>query len=255
MNLVVEEAAVTIKTLSVGGKRMSKAIYSQLPHRSPLNGLDCTVQGRLWGTVIDPKCCHRMRASAQEHWHVVYEHGGELAVWWLRQGPGNAPYNLIAGGPYEPASHVDGDFLNACALDTHQGSVGFFQGRMFDLIRDEQVATTIEETKVYLTCSPAVLRLRAARKEHAAAEERAAGPGFPRPEGTRDWRAEAVEEAEQKLKDAEESLARLCKERGCSTQELYAGLAEDVRRIKQARENYGAALKTVEQLPQLFMGA
>ncbi|MEU4507113.1 hypothetical protein [Streptomyces sp. NPDC024089] len=35
MNLVVEEAAVTIKVLSVGGRRMSKAVYGQLPQDSP----------------------------------------------------------------------------------------------------------------------------------------------------------------------------------------------------------------------------
>ncbi|MFF4179609.1 hypothetical protein [Streptomyces sp. NPDC001750] len=253
MNLVVEEAAVTIKTLSVGGKRMSKAIYSQLPRRSPLNGRDCTVQGQLWGTVIDPKCCHRM--SGGEHWHVVYEHSGELAVWWVRQGAKNAPYNLIAGGPYEPGSHVDRDFLDACALDTHRGSAGFFQGRVFDLIREDQVATTIEETKVYLTCSAAMLRLRTARREHASAEERAAGLGWPRREGMPDWRAEAVDKARQELTAAEDGLARMCEGRGRSAQELYADLVEDVRRIKQARENYEAALKAVEQLPQLFLGA
>ncbi|MFF3733296.1 hypothetical protein ACFYXM_24000 [Streptomyces sp. NPDC002476] len=253
MNLVVEEAAVTIKTLSVGGKRMSKTIYSQLPQRSPLNGRDCTVQGTLWGTVIDPKCCHRM--SGREHWHVVYEHSGELAVWWLRQGAKNAPYNLIAGGPYEPGSHVDRDFLDACALDTHRGSPGFFQGRVFDLIRDEQVAMTIEETKVYLTCSPALLRLRAARREHAAAEQRAsAAAGWPSG-SLGDWRSEAVDKAGQELKDAGENLARLCEERERSTQDLYGNLVADVRRIKQARGNYAVALDTVERLPQLFLGA
>ncbi|MFB7552772.1 hypothetical protein [Streptomyces sp. NPDC056154] len=162
MDLVVEEAAVAIKVLSAGGKRMSKAIYSQLPQRSSLNGRDCTVQGKLWETVIDPRCCHRM--GGREHWHIVHEHGGELAVWWLRQGAKNAPYNLIAGGPYEPGSHVDEEFLDACALNTHRDSAGFFQGRVFDLIRDDQVAATIEETKVYLTCSAAMLRLRTARR-------------------------------------------------------------------------------------------
>ncbi|MFB6878857.1 hypothetical protein [Streptomyces sp. NPDC056323] len=203
--------------------------------------------------MIEPKCCHR--AYGREHWHVVYEREGELAVWGLRQGAKNAPYNLVLGGPYEQGSHVDGDFLDACALDTHRGSAGFFQGRVFDLIRDEQVAMTIEETKVYLTCSAAVLRLRAARKAHAAAEQRAAGTGWPTATGGRDWRAEAVEKAGQELKAAEEDLARLCEQRGRSARDLYADLVTDVRRIKLARENYGAALEAVEQLPRLFLGA
>ncbi|MCX4869784.1 hypothetical protein OHU11_00100 [Streptomyces sp. NBC_00257] len=253
MDLVIEEAAVTVKVLSVGGRQMSKAVYSQLAQRPFLNDRDCAVQGRLWGTTIEPKCCHR--AHGREHWHVVYEHEGELAVWRLRQGAQNAPYNLVAGGPYEPASHVDGDFLDACALDIHRGFDGFFQGQMFDLIRDEQIVMRIEETEVCLTCSAGVLRLRTARKEHAAAEQRAAGPGWPTARGSRDWHAEAVEKARHELKIAEEGLARLCEQRERSARDLYADLVADVRRIKLAPENYGSVLEAVEQLPQLFLSA
>ncbi|MFE4540268.1 hypothetical protein ACFRKB_35245 [Streptomyces scopuliridis] len=254
MELVLEEAAVTIKVVSVGGKRMSKAIYSQLPRRSPFDH-DSTVRGRLWGVVVDPKCCHTMHAKDWAHWHVLYECDGELAVWFLRQGARNAPYNLIAGGPYEPRSCVDREFIDACALETHQGSTDFFQGRLFDLIRDNQVAATIEETKVYLSCSAAVLKLHTARKEHHAASERAgswpvhAHPNVP------NFRAEAVATAEKERDAAAEALERLCDQRERNVHDLYADLIADVRRIKQTRENYAAALETVERLPQLFLGA
>jgi hypothetical protein len=85
MELALEEAAVTIKVVSVGGKRISKAIYSQLPRRSPFDQ-DSAVQGGLWGVVVDPKCCHHMHAKDWAHWHVLYERDGELAVWLFRQG-------------------------------------------------------------------------------------------------------------------------------------------------------------------------
>ncbi|MFI6730960.1 hypothetical protein NRF20_05830 [Streptomyces sp. R-74717] len=244
---------MTIKVLSVGSKRMSKAIYNQLPRRSPLTDHDCTTQGRLWGIVVDPKCCHSMRLAGQPHWHVVFEHDGELAVWKVPQGAKNAPYNLIAGGPYEPRSRVDEEFLDACALETHRGSTDFFQGKVFDLIRDDQIAATIEDTKVYLSCSAAVLKLRTARKDHRAATERAASStGWPTHPKVPGFAAEAAATAEKQLEAVAEALQRQCER---SAQDLYADLVADVRRIKQARENYAVALETVEQLPQLFLGA
>ncbi|MFD3932648.1 hypothetical protein [Streptomyces sp. NPDC058614] len=254
MELVLEEAAVTIKVVSVGGKRMSKAFYSQLPRRSPFDH-DSTVRGRLWGVVVDSKCCHSMRAKGWAHWHVLYECDGELAVWSLRQEAKNAPYNLIAGGPYEPGASVDREFMDACALETHRGSTDFFQGQLFDLIRDDQVAATIEDTKVYLSCSTAVLKLRTTRKEHHAAAERSASRRWPAHPNVPNYAAEAAAAAEKEMGAAEEALEQLCDQRERSAQDLYAGVVADVRRIKQARENYSAALETVGQLPQLFLGA
>ncbi|MFJ2847650.1 hypothetical protein GA0115256_14087 [Streptomyces sp. DconLS] len=58
MELGIAESSVTIKTLSVNGKRMPKGIYSQLPQRSLLAECDRGVVGRPWGRVVDPKCCH-----------------------------------------------------------------------------------------------------------------------------------------------------------------------------------------------------
>ncbi|WP_254069050.1 hypothetical protein [Streptomyces sp. TM32] len=205
-----------------------------------------------------------MHAKDWAHWHVLYECDGELAVWFLRQEARNAPYNLIAGGPYEPRSRVDREFVDACALETHRGSTDFFQGRLFDLIHDEQITATIEDTKVYLSCSVAVLRLRTARREHHAAAERAASPvGVPPWPGSRfathskahNFVAEAAATAEKETEAAAAALEQLCDQREHSVQDLYADLVADVRRIKQARENYAVALETVEQLPQLFLSA
>lgn len=51
MKLAIAESTVTIKTLSVNGKRMSKGIYNQLPRRSLLADGDCAVEGRgTWWT-------------------------------------------------------------------------------------------------------------------------------------------------------------------------------------------------------------
>ncbi|MCM2388135.1 hypothetical protein [Streptomyces albipurpureus] len=173
MELVLEESAVTIKVVSVGGKRMSKANYSQLPRCSLLDDQECVVRGRPWGIVVEPKCCQSMHARGLSHWHVLSEREGESAVWDVRQEPGAAPYNLRPGGPCEPDSRVDSDFADACALQSHQGITNFFQGQMFGLIRDDQIKTTIEDTTVHLTCSPAVPKLRTARKEYG--QDRPAG--------------------------------------------------------------------------------
>ncbi|MFH8383476.1 hypothetical protein ACH4E7_21425 [Kitasatospora sp. NPDC018058] len=51
MELGIAESAVTIRALSVNGKRMWKGIYSQSPRR-PLPADDCTVDGRPWGHVV-----------------------------------------------------------------------------------------------------------------------------------------------------------------------------------------------------------
>lgn len=254
MGLVLEETTVTIKVMCVGGKRMSKAIYSQLPRRSPFDQ-DSTSRCRFWGIVVDPKCCHAMHVNNQAHWHVVYECDGGLAMWTVRQEAKNAPYNLVAGGPYEPRSAIDREFVDACALETHQGSTAFFDGQLFDLILDQQIAMTIEDTKVYLSCSATVLELRAARTHHHAAAQRAASPRWSVHPRLPDFVAEAVAETEKELEAATNALERVCNQRGRSVQDLYADLVADVRRIKQTRENYTAALQAVEQLPQLFLGA
>lgn len=253
MELVLEDAAVTIKVMCVGGKRMSKAIYSQLPRRSPLDH-DSAIRGQLWGVVVELKCCHAMHVNDRAHWHVLYECDGELAVWTVRQGAKNGPSNLVAGGPYEPYTRIDREFVETCALATHRGSTDFFHGRLFDLILDGQIATTIEGIKVYLTCSAGVLELRAARQRHAAAQ-RAASSSRPVCPGLPNLVAEAAAKAEEELEAATAALEQLCDQRGRSVQDLYADLVADVRRIKQARENYAAALESVEQLPQLFLGA
>lgn len=247
MELVVEEATVTIKVMSVNGRRMPKAIYNQLPRRSLLSDHGCTVQGRPWGTVIDPKCCHDV-VRRRPHWHVLHEQDGELAVWNLPKDIADAGYNLQPGGPYEPRSRIDRDFLDACALETHRGDTHFFQGSIFDLIRDEQITTTIEDITVHLMCSRDVVRLRDARKEHASAAKWTAN--WPDNPPTR-----RTEKAEAELAKAENAMAELYEHRGRSAQELYADVVADVRRIKQARVNYIAAQEMAGQLPQLFLGA
>jgi hypothetical protein len=250
MELVLEEAAVTIKVVSVGGKRMPKALYNQLPRQSLLNDHDCTVHGRPWGIVLDPKCCHDGRWA---HWHVLHEKDGELAVWNVaKDAKDAADYNLRPGASYEPLSKADVDFIDACALETHQGGTGFFQGKVFDLVREQRIVTTIEDVKVYLACSSAVDNLRLARNEHAdavAQDARWEQIMLNRPYDRK------TEKAEAELKAAEDTLRTAWEQRGKSAQELYADLVDDVRRIKQARVNYAAALAMIQQLPQLFLGA
>lgn len=247
MELVAEDVTVTIKVVSVNGKRMPKAIYNQLPRRSLLSDHDCTVQGQPWGIVVDPKCCHDV-VRRRPHWHVLHERDGELAVWELPKNIEDAGYNLQPGGPYEPCSRIDQEFLNACALETHRGEKYFFQGRIFDLIRDEQVTTTIEDITVHLTCARDVVGLRDARKENAAALKWAAN--WPNDPPT-----QRAEKTGAELAKAETAVAGLYEQRGRSAQELYADVVADVRRIKEARVNYAAAQEMAGQLPQLFLGA
>ncbi|MFE6869591.1 hypothetical protein ACFVFS_23940 [Kitasatospora sp. NPDC057692] len=120
---------------------MSRAVYNQLQRRCPLANTDGSLQGRPWGIVIDQKCCHSYRA--QPHWHVVHEYNRELFVWIVPKRIEDAKYHF-QGKLFEPRADIGTDFLDACMLETHLGCPEFFKGRVFDLVRDEEVRTTIE---------------------------------------------------------------------------------------------------------------
>ncbi|MFJ2217746.1 hypothetical protein ACIQVO_37020 [Streptomyces sp. NPDC101062] len=222
MKLGITESTVTIKTLSVNGKRMSKGIYNQLPWRSLLADDDCVMEGRPWGYVVDQKCCHSGRRNP--HWHVVHEYEGQLFVWVALKRLQDAPCHL-RDGEYEPRSKAGTAFLDACMLETHLGCTDFFQGKVFDRIRDSELSTTIDNIKVSLSCSNDAGRLWRAKK----------GWG-------------GVEEAEKELKT-------LYERRGKGAHELYQELVADVTLVKQARTNYATALQMLAGLPQLFLGA
>jgi len=225
VELGIAESSVTIKTLSVNGKRMAKGIFSQLPQRSLLDEGDCVVVGRPWGRVVDPKCCQDARRKP--HWHVLYEHDGELFVWVALKRLEDAPWHLQDGG-YQPRSKAGTAFLDACLLETHLGATDFFQGKVFGLVPEGELVTRIEDIKVYLTCSNEANRLRSARERW---------PGHP-----------SVEEAEKDLR-------ALYEKRGKGAREWYPELVADVKLVKQARVNYATALEMVAGLPQLFLGA
>ncbi|WP_103529560.1 hypothetical protein [Streptomyces sp. SM12] len=224
MELEIAESAVTIKTLSVNGKRMAKGIYSQLPRRSLLADSDCAVEGRPWGRVVDPKCCHSARHNP--HWHVVYEYGGELFMWVAMKRLQDAPWHLRDEG-YEPRSTAGKAFLDACLLETHLGAADFFQGKVFSLVPEGELTTQIEGVKVHLTCSNEANRLRSARERW---------PGHP------------------SIEEAEKDLRALYEKRGKGARELYPELIADITLVKQARANYAAALGMLAGLPQLFLG-
>ncbi|MEU5980398.1 hypothetical protein [Streptomyces sp. NPDC047315] len=226
MELGITESSVTIKTLSVNGKRMSKGLYSQLPQRSMLAERDSAVVGHPWGRVVDPKCCHDARR--RPHWHVLYEHDGELFVWVALKRQEDAPWHL-RDGAYEPRSQAGTAFLDACLLETHLGASDFFEGKVFGLVRDEELITTIEGVKVCLTCSGEANTLRAARER---------------------WPHRYTS-----VGDAEKELRSVYERRGKGARELYPELVADVKLVKQARSNYAAALEMVAELPQLFLGA
>lgn len=250
--LNVDEATVTIRVLSVGSKRMPRAVFNQLPQRSPLNS-ECLVEGQLWGVVVDPKCCHGMHDSGRRpHRHVVHELGGELAVWMAPHSLREASGELIPGTSCTPGSGEA--FVNVSALETHRGSSDFFEGKVFDLIRDGEIATTVDGTKVYLPCSRAVEALREARVRNRALEERPLRPGS---EGAWPGRAQVEEDRKAKgradLESAEQRLESQCPSR--SAKDLYDDLVADVLRIKRNRLNYAAALDATAALPQLFVGA
>ncbi|MET9535745.1 hypothetical protein ABZY02_35210 [Streptomyces sp. NPDC006649] len=109
---------MTIKVLSVAGKRMSTALLGQLVNRDPLDA-DGVARGRFWGRVVNPKyCLNSSGYGGWDHWHVIYDHDGELAVWRALQGLRNEPFPLVAGTPYSPESAIAIKFLDACALET-----------------------------------------------------------------------------------------------------------------------------------------
>lgn len=247
MEVGVEEASVTIKVVSINGRRMPKGIYQQLPRQSLLAADDCSVQGKPWGTIVEQKCCQNWRS--RPHWHVLFEKEGELAVWEVPKHVKDAQLRFREGEAYEPRSGVDTAFIDAVALETHLGSSNWFEGRVFGLIREDQIVTTIEDTKVYLTCSHEVHELREARKEHASAVQSGLPAHWPSGVPTR------LEKTENALKSAEDALRSACEQQGKDARELYADLVADVRLLKQARVNYTAAVAMAGQLPQLFLGA
>ncbi|MGW4382280.1 hypothetical protein [Kitasatospora sp. NPDC004531] len=122
---------------------------------------DGSVQGRPWGIVIDQKYCHSYRA--QPHWHVVHEYNGELFVWNVAKRIEDAECRF-RDGVFEPQSGIGTAFLDACMLKTHPGCPDFFQGKVFDLVRDEEVRTTIEDIKVSLDLSRHGRQLLAAKQ-------------------------------------------------------------------------------------------
>lgn len=88
-NAQITTATVEIKTLTIGGKQVTQAVFRQLKEES-LIGNDGTLRGVPWGTVNyhpDPRCkqtgphrdqwSHGQYCNA-EHLHVVWQQGAEL---------------------------------------------------------------------------------------------------------------------------------------------------------------------------------
>ncbi|MGV9267357.1 hypothetical protein ACWDRR_22150 [Kitasatospora sp. NPDC003701] len=224
MELATEEAAVTIQVLSVNGKRMPKTIYSQLQHRSLLDD-DCTLRGKPWGYVVDPKCCHR--SSVQPHWHVLYELDGELCVWVVPRSLDDAEFRL-RDVVYE-ARAAGAAFLDACVLENRRGRNDFFQGQVLNLVRNDEVRATIEDLQVRLSCSHEAAELLRVTKAS--------------------WSTRSAVET------AEGALSAKCQARGKDAHQLYDELVTDIRSVKRARTNYKSALEVLGRLPQLFLGA
>ncbi|MFJ2847649.1 hypothetical protein GA0115256_14088 [Streptomyces sp. DconLS] len=85
-----------------------------------------------------------------------------MFVWVALKRLEDAPWHL-QDGVYSPRSKAGTAFLDACLLETHLGATDFFEGKVFSLIRDDEVITTIEGVKVCLTCSRDAIADLAAR--------------------------------------------------------------------------------------------
>lgn len=73
-NAEIKTAAVEIRTLTIGGKQVTLAVFRQLREES-LIANDGTLNGVPWGIVnYHPDKC----GSDREHWHVVWQRGSEL---------------------------------------------------------------------------------------------------------------------------------------------------------------------------------
>jgi hypothetical protein len=73
-NAQISTATVQIKTLTITGKQVTLAVFRQLIEE-PLIAEDGTLNDVPWGTVnYHPDKC----AGRPEHWHVVWQKGGEL---------------------------------------------------------------------------------------------------------------------------------------------------------------------------------
>ncbi|MFE2718959.1 hypothetical protein ACFXKI_45415 [Streptomyces mirabilis] len=68
-----------------------------------------------------------------------------------------------------PSSRIDTEFVDACVLETHRGETDFFEGKLFDFIRDDLLRVTIQDVTVHMACSRAVVALHDARKKYTSA--------------------------------------------------------------------------------------
>ncbi|MCX4791886.1 hypothetical protein OG369_39195 [Streptomyces sp. NBC_01221] len=170
---------------------------------------------------MEPKCCDR--SHVPKHWHVVFEREGRLFRWSVAQDPRNVEGGELFG-TYQPRL-LGRDFLNACVVETHDGAIEFFEGRVFDQFHEDGVPATIEGLPVYLASLTAAQFVRSVRSR---------------------WSSE-VEARETALRNAYD-------QRGMKARELFEQLLVDVRRVVLARKRYPEAVQRIEQLPQLFIG-
>lgn len=103
-NATITTASVEVKTLTIGGKQVTLAVFRQLKEEDVLHPLNATIDGNLWGTVnYHPDKC----ANADEHLHVVWQKGSEL-----RRARINAPtcavFKHLRAGLYAEALIADG---------------------------------------------------------------------------------------------------------------------------------------------------
>lgn len=95
-NAQITTAAVEVKTLTISGKQVTLAVFRQL-REEPLIAHDGALNGVPWGVVnYHPDKC----ADLPEHWHLIWQRGGEL----LRSRVEVKPES----GPFESALSING---------------------------------------------------------------------------------------------------------------------------------------------------
>jgi hypothetical protein len=95
LNAEIKTAAVEIRTLTVGGKQVTLAVFRQL-HEEKLVNRDGTLNGTPWGIVnYHPDKCGDL-ADYAPHIHVVWQRGTDLlrSTVWL---PQDTPKNFNCG--------------------------------------------------------------------------------------------------------------------------------------------------------------
>jgi len=236
-NAEITTATVEIKTLTVGGKQVTLAVFRQL-REEPLITEDGTLKGVPWGTVnYHPDKC----GDQAGHWHVVWQSGSDLLRARVAMSVEFPLWDSETGHRYLTTcvwEHVHGGtqhFNNAPLLrDKTMDFVSFQHSRVIEI---EGVDTVLRTSSEATTAAAAQEDLLAIRRRS------------DQPDGS-PYLERAQERFDLALPPLEEQYQFI----GAQTaNQMYEALKEECRAEAARRRRHRDIRATLAELPQLFI--